>query len=74
VAQPRADGTRDRSTARVAAIMALRPPEPLTTAELEQQLGGGGLDVVLEKIAAAWEPIYSEAVPTRAERPQVLLV
>ncbi|HEV2256411.1 MAG TPA: phosphate acetyltransferase [Streptosporangiaceae bacterium] len=58
VAQPRADGTPDRSAARVAAIMALRPPEPLTTAELEQQLGGGGLDVVLEKIVAAWEPIY----------------
>jgi len=32
VAQPRADGGPDRSTARVTAIMALRPPEPLTTA------------------------------------------
>jgi phosphate acetyltransferase len=58
VAQPRADGGPDRSTARVSAIIALRPPEPLTTAELEQQLGEGGLDVVLEKIVAAWEPIY----------------
>ena len=43
---------------RVTAVMPLRPPEPLTTAELEQQLGEGGLDVVLEKIVAAWEPIY----------------
>ena len=58
VAQPRADGGPDRSAARVTAIMALHPPEPLTTAELEQQLGEGGLDVVLEKIVAAWEPIY----------------
>jgi phosphate acetyltransferase len=61
VAQPRADGGPDRSIARVAAIMALRPPEPLTTAELEQQLGEGGLDVVLEKIVAAWEPLYDES-------------
>ncbi len=61
VAQPRADGGADRSAARVTAIMALRPPEPLTTAELEQQLGEGGLDVVLEKIVAAWEPTYDES-------------
>ncbi len=59
VAQPRADGGPDRSAALVAAITALRPPEPLTTAELERQLGEGGLDVVLEKIVAAWEPIYA---------------
>ena len=58
VAQRRPDGGPDRSAARVTAIMPLRPPEPLTTAELEQQLGEGGLDVVLEKIVAAWEPIY----------------
>jgi phosphate acetyltransferase len=58
VAQPTADGGPDRSVALVTAITALRPPEPLTTAELERQLGEGGLDVVLEKIVAAWEPIY----------------
>jgi phosphate acetyltransferase len=58
VAQPRADGGPDRSAARVTAITGLRPPEPLSTTELEQQLGEGGLDVVLEKIVAAWEPIY----------------
>jgi phosphate acetyltransferase len=58
VAQPRADGSPDRSAALVAAVAALRPPEPLTTAELERQLGEGGLEVVLEKIVAAWEPIY----------------
>jgi phosphate acetyltransferase len=59
VGQPRPDGGPDRSAALVAAITALRTPEPLTTAELEQQLGEGGLEVVLEKIVAAWEPIYS---------------
>jgi phosphate acetyltransferase len=61
VAQPRADGGPDRSAARVTAITGLHPPEPLTTAELEQQLGEGELDVVLEKIVAAWEPIYDRS-------------
>jgi len=61
VAQPRADGSPDRSAALVAAITTLRPPEPLTSAELELQLGGGGLDVVLEKIVAAWEPVYERS-------------
>ena len=59
VAQPRADGSPDRSGALVSAITALRPPEPLTTAELERQLGEGGLDLALEKIVAAWEPVSS---------------
>jgi phosphate acetyltransferase len=42
----------------VAAVTALRPPEPLSTDLLEQQLGQGELEVVLEKIVAAWEPVY----------------
>jgi phosphate acetyltransferase len=61
VAQPRADGSPDRSVALVSAITALRPPEPLGTAELERQLGEGELDVVLEKIVAAWAPIYDRS-------------
>ncbi len=61
VAQPRADGTADRSAALVAAVTTLRPPEPLSTAELERQLGEGGLEVVLEKIVAAWAPIYNSS-------------
>lgn len=61
VAQPRADGSPDRSVARVTATTARRPPEPLSTAELESQLGEGGLDVVLEKIVAAWEPTYDSS-------------
>src|ERR1700729_1130996 len=56
-AQPRADGGPDRSTALVAATTALRPPEPIPAAQLEQQLGAGGLDVVLETIVAAWQPV-----------------
>jgi phosphate acetyltransferase len=61
VAQPRADGTPDRSAALVAAVTMLRPPEPLSTGELERQLGEGGLDAVLEKIVAAWAPIYNSS-------------
>ena len=61
VAQPRADGTPDRSTALVTAVTTLRPPEPLSTAELERQLGDGELNVVLEKIVAAWQPIYNRS-------------
>jgi phosphate acetyltransferase len=61
VAQPRPDGGPDRSTALVAAIMALRPPDPLSAAQLEQELGAGGLDVVLEKIVAAWKPVYDRS-------------
>ena len=44
VAQPGVDGTPDRSTALVAAVTTLRPPEPLSTAELERQLGEGELE------------------------------
>jgi phosphate acetyltransferase len=57
VAQPRPDGGPDRSTALIAATTALRPPEPLSTAQLEQQLGAAGLDLVLEKIVAVWQPV-----------------
>ena len=61
VAQPRPDGGPDRSTALAAATTALRPPDPLPTAQLEQQLGAGGLDVVLEKIVAIWQPVQDRS-------------
>jgi phosphate acetyltransferase len=61
VAQPRPDGCPDRSTALAAATTALRPPEPLSTAQLEQQLGAGGLDIVLEKIIAVWQPVQDRS-------------
>ena len=60
VAQPRPDGGPDRSVALVAATTALRPPDPLSTAQLEQQLGAGGLDVVLEKAVAVWQPVHDQ--------------
>jgi phosphate acetyltransferase len=61
VAQPRADGGPDRSIALAVATTALRPPDPLSTAQLEQQLGSGGLDAVLEKIVAAWQPVHDRS-------------
>ena len=60
VAQPRDDGGPDRSAALVRATSALRPPEPLSTARLEQQLGSGALDVVLEKAVAVWQPVHDQ--------------
>jgi phosphate acetyltransferase len=61
VAQPRADGSPDRSAALVAAISSLRPPDPLPTAELEQQLAERGLHAALEKIIAAIEPVHDRS-------------
>ena len=60
-AQPRSDGSPDRSADLVAAVTTLRPPEPLSTAELERQLGDDGLDIVLEKLVATWEPTGAKA-------------
>jgi phosphate acetyltransferase len=61
VAQPRPDGSPDRSAALVAAISSLRPPDPLSTAELEQQLAERGLHAALEKIIAALEPVHDRS-------------
>ncbi len=61
VAQPRPDGGPDRSMALATATTALRPPDPLSTAHLEQQLGSGGLDAVLEKIVAAWQLVHDRS-------------
>jgi phosphate acetyltransferase len=61
VAQTRPDGGPDRSLALVAATTGLQSPHPLSTEELERQLGAGGLDVVLEKIVAACQPVYDRS-------------
>jgi phosphate acetyltransferase len=61
VAQPRPDGGPDRSAALVAAIAPLRPPNPLSTAQLEKHLGESGLDAALEKIIAALKPVHDRS-------------
>ena len=67
VAQPRADGEPDRSAALIAAMSTLRPPAPLPAEQLEQQLGDGGLDGVLEKAIAGWQPVYDRSDVVVAE-------
>jgi phosphate acetyltransferase len=57
VAQPRHRGDPDRSAALVEAVAGLHPPEPLSAEALEQLLGAGGLDLALEKVVAAWQPV-----------------
>ncbi len=61
VAQPRADGGPDRSATLVAAISSLRPPEPLATDELEEQLAERGIRAALEKITAILEPVHARS-------------
>jgi BioD-like phosphotransacetylase family protein len=61
VAQPRPEGGPDRSTALVTATTALHPPDPLSSADVEHQLGTGGLDAVLEQIVAVWQPVYERS-------------
>jgi hypothetical protein len=71
VAQPLDNGAADRSAALVAAVSPLRPPDPVPAAEVKRELSDGGLDAVLEKIVAAWQPVYgqSEVVVIEAVSP-----
>ncbi len=57
VAQPRADGGADRSTELIAATTTLWPPQPLSTAQLEHQLGASRLEAALEDIVAICQPV-----------------
>jgi phosphate acetyltransferase len=61
VAQPRGDGSPDRSAALVAAISSLRPPDPLATHELEELLAERGMPAALEKIIAILEPVHTRS-------------
>jgi phosphate acetyltransferase len=72
VAQPRHRGDPDRSVALVAAVAGLHPPQPLSTEGLEQLLGAGGLDLALEKVVAAWQPVCdaSDVVVLQGLSPQ----
>jgi len=58
VAEPRSDGDPDQTAGLLAAMTALRPLEPLTVPDLAKQLAEGGTDVVLERIVAAWRPVF----------------
>jgi len=57
VAQLRPGGRPDQSAALVQVVAGLNAPDPLSAADLEQLLGAGGLDLALEKVVAAWQPV-----------------
>jgi phosphate acetyltransferase len=61
VAQPRPDGGPDRSKALVSTATGLDPPDPLSSAAVEHQLGERGVDAVLEEIVALWRPVQDAA-------------
>ncbi len=66
VAQARDDGP-DQSVALVHIVAGLHPPDPLSVADLEQLLGAGGFELALEKVVAAWQPVYESCDVVVAE-------
>jgi phosphate acetyltransferase len=60
LAQPRADGTEEASVALVSALTPLRPPAPMPADAVEEVLGTGGIDAVLEEVMVRWQPLQAE--------------
>jgi phosphate acetyltransferase len=58
VADQRPGGRPDQSAALVEVVAGLHAPDPMSVADLEQLLGAGGLDLALEKVVAAWQPVH----------------
>lgn len=58
--QPRLDGTADASTQLVRGLTSLRPPESMPAPEVEDLLGSGGVDAVLEEVVVRWQPLAEE--------------
>jgi phosphate acetyltransferase len=60
LAQPRSDGRAEASNELVAKLTSLHPPEALPAAVLEERLGSGGVDAVLEEVVARWQPLSDQ--------------
>jgi phosphate acetyltransferase len=60
LAQPRFDGTDDASNDLVRALTSLQPPDPLPAGKLEELLGSGGVDAVLEEVVVRWQDVAGE--------------
>ncbi|HET7477490.1 MAG TPA: phosphate acetyltransferase [Dermatophilaceae bacterium] len=60
LAQPRADGGPERSTALIRLGTALRPPEPIKAAEVQRSLGEGAVDTLMEDVLALGDPVFTE--------------
>ncbi len=58
--QPRLDGTADASTQLVRGLTSLRPPDSMPAPEVEDLLGSGGVDAVLEEVVVRWQPLAEE--------------
>jgi phosphate acetyltransferase len=55
LAQPHPDGAPDQSAELVRSLTSLRPPEPLGAIRVEELLGVGDLDSVLEEAVGRWQ-------------------
>ena len=58
--QPSMVGRRDRSTALVRLMTALRPPEPIPAEEVERRLSERAIEQLLEDVVAAGEPVMGQ--------------
>jgi phosphate acetyltransferase len=68
VAQPSADHRADRSTELIRGVTSLHPPEPIPPERVEHELGASGdLDLILENVVAAWQPVHDDADVVVAE-------
>lgn len=59
LAQRRADGRSDRSTALVRLVSALAPPEPISADVVERRLGEGEVEDLMEEVVALAEPVLA---------------
>jgi phosphate acetyltransferase len=60
LAQPRADGTDEASIELVTQLTSLRPPAAVPADAVEDMLGTGGIDAVLEEVIVRWQPLQTE--------------
>jgi len=60
LAQPRADDREEGSTALVAGLTSLSPPEPVPADRVEELLSTGGVDAVLEEIIDRWQSVTAD--------------
>jgi len=59
LAQPRKDDGPERSTALIRLATNLRPPEPIAASVVEQRLGEGAIDRLMEDVLAIGEPVLT---------------
>ncbi len=58
--QPRRDGTPDGTADLVQVLTSLHPGDALPAPQMEELLGSGGVDAVLEEVLTRWQPVALE--------------